>query len=279
MGVTPLSATVRPPLVDGLFSPGRREALAALIDRLLERSPSPKSACRAILTPHAGYDFVGDVMAAAYRSISLRRVRTAVLIGPAHRDGEDALYLPESESFGTPLGEMPVDRRSVAALCARDPLFRVNDVPHLEEHCLELQLPFLSRIFPGVSIVPILVGGARMGTATTLARSLQLTFSESADYTVFVVSANIASYMTGKNPEAERDLMESLLERGDWRGIMAAAEKRQVSACCAAGIAAVLSLAAPARVQVLDRARSGDAEDDGSRIVHYAGVSIDTLRE
>ncbi len=276
MGVTPLPATIRPPLVDGLFYPGRRETLAALIDDLIARSQAPRGSCGTIITPHAGYDFVGEVMAAAFRATSLRPVRTAVLIGPAHREGDDGLFLPESESFATPLGGIPVDRSAVAALCAADPLFRVSDVPHLEEHCLELQLPFLARLFPGLSIVPILVGGTRLATATTLARSLQLTFADTGDYTVFVVTANIASYMTGKDPDAEKDLMETLLGRADWRGIVAGAEKRQVSACCAAGIAAALAMAAPAQVEILARGRSNAEGNDESRVVHYAGVRIDT---
>jgi hypothetical protein len=277
MSVTPLKAAIRPPLVDGLFYPGRREALAAKVDDLLSRSSTPRAARFAIISPHAGYDYAGNVMAEAFASIALRPVRTAVLIGPVHRDAEDGIFLTESEAFATPLGDIPVDMRTVAALAARDPLFRRNDVPHLEEHCLELQLPFISRLFPGASIVPILVGNARMATVTALARALRLTFADSADYTAFIVSANTASYMTGKDPDAESAAMDSLLTRGDWRGIVSAAEKRQISACCVAGIAAVLSLAgAGCTVEILARTSSRSSETDDSRIVHYAGVSIDT---
>ncbi len=277
MSVTPLKAAIRPPLVDGLFYPARREALAAQIDDLLSRSSTPLAARLAIISPHAGYDFAGAVMAEAFASIALRPVRTAVLIGPVHRDPQDGIFLTESEAFATPLGDIPVDTRAVAALAACDPLFRRNDIPHLEEHCLELQLPFLSRLFPGVSIVPILVGNARVATVTALVRALQLTFAGSADYTAFIVSANMASYMTGKNADAENAVMDSLLLKGDWRGMIAAAEKRQISACCVAGIAAVLSLAGPGcRVEIRSHASSRSSEADDSRIVHYAGVSIDT---
>jgi hypothetical protein len=277
MSVTPLKAAIRPPLVDGLFYPGRREALAAKIDDLLSRTSTPRAARYAIISPHAGYDFAGSVMAEAFASIALRPVRTAVVIGPVHRDAEDGIFLTESEAFATPLGDISVDTRAVAALAACDPLFRRDDVPHLEEHCLELQLPFISRMFPGACIVPILVGNARMATVTALARALRLTFADSADYTSFIVSANTASYMTGKSPDAESSVMESLLTTGDWRGIIAAAERRQISACCAAGIAAVLSLAGTGcKVEIVARASSRSSETDDSRIVHYTGVSIDT---
>jgi AmmeMemoRadiSam system protein B len=131
MSVTPLKAAIRPPLVDGLFYPAKREALAAQIDDLLSRSEVPRAARFAVISPHAGYEYAGEVMAAAYRAIALRPVRTAVLIGPVHRDPEEGIFLPESTSFNTPLGQVPVDTEASASLMARDPLFRRNDIPHL----------------------------------------------------------------------------------------------------------------------------------------------------
>jgi hypothetical protein len=279
MGVTPLRAAIRPPLVDGLFYPARREALAARIDELLAGSATPRAARFAVISPHAGYEYAGAVMAAAYRAIADRRVRTAVLIGPVHRDPEDAIYLPESDAFSTPLSPVPVDTEAVSALAARDPLYRRNDIPHLEEHCLELQLPFLVRMFPGVSIVPLLVGAVGRPAVETLSRTLAATFGPRADSTVFIVTANMASYMTGHDTEKESATLEELLSRCDWKGVVSASENHRISACGATCIAGVLSLAgAGCRVQILARARSQEMDEDASRIVHYAAVSVESDR-
>ena len=276
MGVTPLRAAIRPPLVDGLFYPARREALAAQIDELLAGSATPRGARFAVISPHAGYEYAGAVMAAAYRAIADRRVRTAVLIGPVHRDPEDGIYLPESTAFSTPLGPVPVDTDAVSALAAADPLYRIDDIPHLEEHCLELQLPFLVRMFPGVSIVPLLVGAAGRPAVETLSRTLAATFGDRADSTVFVVTANMASYMTGHDTEKESAALEDLLSRCDWKGVVSASESRRISACGASCIAGVLSLAGDGcRVQILARARSQEKDEDTSRVVHYAAVSVE----
>ena len=276
MGVTPLKASIRPSIVDGLFYPARREALAALVDELLAHSAVPEGASFAVISPHAGYEYAGEVMAAAFRAIAQRPVRTAVLIGPVHRDSEKGIFLPESEKFSTPLGDLPVDLEAVAALCARDPLFRRDDIPHLEEHCIEVHLPFLARLFPGLSIVPILLGNAGAVSVSALTRSLASTFAERADDTVFVVSANMASYMTGKDIAAENTALEELLARGDGKGVLAAAEKRRISTCGAAGIAAIISLAGDGcSARVLARGSSLGRDDDPMRIVHYAAVSIE----
>jgi AmmeMemoRadiSam system protein B len=215
-------------------------------------------------------------MAAAFRAVALRPVRTAVLIGPVHRDPEEGIFLPESDAFSTPLGEIPVDTAAISTLCQCDPVFRRHDLPHLEEHCLEVQLPFLARMFPGLSIVPMLVGSSGVRTVAALSRGLQLTFGERAPYTVFIVSANMASYMTGKDTEAEAEVIEALMTGCDWKGVLEASQKRRISTCGAAGIAALLSLAGDGcRVQILARASSRGVDDDPARIVRYAAVSID----
>jgi len=272
MGVTPLQARARPPLVDGLFYPAEREALARKVDGLLARSPTPEGRCFAVISPHAGYEYAGEVMASAFRAVSRRSVRTAVIIGPVHRDPGEGFFLPESDIFSTPLGDIPVDTDAVAALAGCGPEFRRDDIPHLEEHCIEVQLPFLARVFPGASIVPILAGRAG---AAALARGLRLTFPGLPDSIVLVVSANAASYMTGRDADAENAALESLIEACDWRGIAGAAERKRISPCGAAGIAAVLSLAGDGcRTEFLARASSRGRDEDPSRVVHYAAIGI-----
>jgi AmmeMemoRadiSam system protein B len=276
MGVTPLKASIRPPIVDGLFYPAKREALGSLVDELMAHSVVPEGASFAVISPHAGYEYAGEVMAAAMRAIARRPVRTAVIIGPVHRDSGKGFFLPESERFATPLGDLAVDEEAVSALCASDPLFRRDDIPHLEEHCLEVHLPFLARLFPGLSLVPLLLGTATAAMVATLSRCLALTFAGKAEHTVFIASANMASYMTGRDIAAENAALEELLANCDGRGVLAAAEKRRISTCGAAAIAALISLAGEGcRARVLARGSSLGRDDDIMRIVHYAAVSID----
>jgi AmmeMemoRadiSam system protein B len=276
MGVTPLTERLRPPIVDGLFYPSKREALGTLVDQLMAASPTPRGASPAVISPHAGYEYAGPVMAAAYRAVALRPVRVAVVLGPVHRDAEDGVFLPESEAYSTPFGEIPVDGEAVAALCAADPVFHRDDIPHLEEHCIEVQLPFLARLFPGLAIVPILVGGGGAPVATAVAAALRSVFSTKLESTVFVMTANMASYMTGRDIEAEGAALEDLLTGCDWRGVIAAAKRKQISACGSTGIAALLSfLGSNCHARILARGSSRGEDADESRIVQYAAVSLE----
>ena len=275
MDVSSVRARARPPIVDGLFYPAEKGPLTAMVEDLLARSPTAPGAAFAIVSPHAGYAYAGKVMASAYRALGLRPVRTAILIGPVHRDPVEGLFLPESRVFSTPLGDVPVDREAVETLLASDPLFSANDVPHLEEHCLEVQLPFLVHLFPHAAIVPILMGSQGAAAVNALTNALRLTFSDSRGSIAVVATANMASYMTGRDVESENGALEELIAGRDWRGILSARDNGKISACGAGAIATALSLAGEdCRVELLNRASSRGRDEEPDRAVHYAAVGV-----
>jgi AmmeMemoRadiSam system protein B len=276
MGLTAAKGKIRPTIVDGIFYPAERGKLRALVKELLSRSPAPQAGCYGAVSPHAGYSYAGEVMASAFRSISLRKVKTAVLIGPVHRDPVRGIFLPESEQFATPLGPVDVDRDAVARLLEANPVFATSDVPHLEEHCLEVQLPFLAHLFPELSIVPLLIGEESLKTVEILSKALRLTFESARDYTVFIATANMASYMRGKGTQNESETLMRMVEERDWRGIASAGSDGGISSCGTAGIAALLSLGGiGTRVTRLAVSDSRAVDGDPHRAVHYASFAFD----
>ena len=54
------------------------------------------------------------------------------------------------EAFETPLGRIPLAVKQIRELL-RFPEVQLRDDAHLEEHCLEVQLPFLQELL-GISI-------------------------------------------------------------------------------------------------------------------------------
>ncbi len=273
MAVAPLRAKVRPPIVDGLFYPAKGEQLRTLVDQLFAASATPERSCFAAVSPHAGYEYAGATMASAFRSVSRRRARTVIIVGPVHRDPQGGFFLPESGLFSTPLGAISVDERAADIILGHDPAFQRNDIFHLEEHCLEVQLPFIARVFPEASVVPILTGSRGPAAAATLAGALAAATAESPESTVIIVTSNAASYMTGKDTTGEAALLEELVSAGDWRGLIQAEERRRISACGATALAAVLSLAG--RAEILAKGSSRDMEQGPVRTVHYAAISLD----
>jgi AmmeMemoRadiSam system protein B len=158
-----MSENARPAAVAGMFYPAQADALRTAVDNLLAGAPSDGPGPKAIIVPHAGYRYSGAVAAAAYAQLAARRaeIKQVILLGPAHRVPLQGLAASSAGSFATPLGEVSIAQPAQAAALAL-PQVQVWDAAHVEEHSLEVQLPFLQRLFSDVAIVPLVVGEATM---------------------------------------------------------------------------------------------------------------------
>jgi AmmeMemoRadiSam system protein B len=185
--------TLRAPAVAGLFYPGdaaglRRDVEAMLRQAVAARGNAPVP--KAIVAPHAGYVYSGPIAASAYARLwpTRDRLTRIVLIGPAHRVAFDGLAVSSAEAFLTPLGPVPVDREALAAL--RDlPQVVTLDAAHVEEHSLEVHLPFLQAMLDDFSVVPLVAGRA---SAAQVAAVLEALWG--GDETAVVISSDLSHY-------------------------------------------------------------------------------------
>lgn len=154
---------VRPAAVAGSFYPGDPAVLRAVVEDFLAEVPQAPGTDgpKAVIAPHAGYIYSGPVAAHAYARLRpvAGRVSRVVVIGPSHYAAFAGLAVPAAEAFETPLGRVPVDSAAIAAV-AELPQVSVTDGPHLREHALEVQLPFLQAMLGAFAVVPIAVGEA-----------------------------------------------------------------------------------------------------------------------
>ncbi len=169
--------TVRDPAVSGLFYPARAEELRAQISGLLDcwqpdtRISTGELEPKAFIVPHAGYVFSGRVAASAYRQIQhwwrckiargskaleLETLRV-VILGPAHHAYIRGAVATSYDGFRTPLGVAKIDQ-TLQRKILEFPHTSTNNEAHAQEHCLEVQLPFLQEIIPSLEIVPLVVG-------------------------------------------------------------------------------------------------------------------------
>ena len=151
---------VREAMVEGIFYPADRPELIATIQALLANSRILPGKSRLIVSPHGSFEFSGAIMADAYKAVSACQPQRILVIGPCFHKKTSSIYLPESGLFRTPLDESPVDQQFIDALLDTSTVIVQNDLPHLEEHSIEVQLPFIQYLFPQVPIVPILLGGS-----------------------------------------------------------------------------------------------------------------------
>ncbi|MBN2416161.1 AmmeMemoRadiSam system protein B [bacterium] len=174
----------------GFYSANASELKASLNQFYQNAKPAEVSATRiqAIWVPHAGHQFSGQIAANGWYSVRGRPYDAVMIIAPSHTTPLRTISVGDFEAYRTPLGTLPVERELTAAI-----LERVKDaafVPeaHEMEHAIEVQIPFIQTLLPGVPIVPILVGRLDLGECRDLANALcdickdkQVLFAASSD--------------------------------------------------------------------------------------------------
>lgn len=259
------SPGVRPAAVAGLFYPGSAEQLGATLDALLARVPARPVRPKALIVPHAGYQYSGPVAAQAYGSLgsAARSLRRVVLLGPSHREWFRGLALPAASAFATPLGVVPVDAQAANEL-RQLPGVVVSDVPHRTEHSLEVQLPFLQRLAPEAQIVPIVSGDASPAEVASVIEALW----GSSD-TLILVSSDLSHY----HPYA----VARGLDAATADAILAGKETLSGDDACGCVTVNGLSRAvrrSGLRGELLDLRNSGDTAGDRQRVVGYGAFGF-----
>jgi AmmeMemoRadiSam system protein B/AmmeMemoRadiSam system protein A len=188
-------ATVHASPFSGVWYPGEPAQLRNLLDDLFEKSsrrtgpyllPDPV----AFVVPHAGLAYSGTVAASVYRHLQALQPKRVIILGFCHRGSEREISLPDVEGFATPLGEVSVDRETVAQLAGQTP-FRLVPERRLCDHSVEIQLPLLQRAVPDARIAPLYVGhltGEQRGAAAAALAQL------ATPGTVFLASSDFTHY-------------------------------------------------------------------------------------
>ena len=196
----PASAKHRPPAVAGSFYSSDPDVLLRDLEFLFSRAlPSKKgNNVLAVIAPHAGYPFSGEVAASAYTQIDTKKTyKNIFIIGNSHRYSYEGAAIYASGNFITPLGEITVNRGLANKLIKQNKVFVQKDAAHMAEHSLEVQLPFLQYCMEkDFQIVPILMGTHSEVNCQKVAAALKPFLNED---NLFIISADFSHYPDYRN--------------------------------------------------------------------------------
>ncbi|MCS7252115.1 MAG: AmmeMemoRadiSam system protein B [Thermoflexus sp.] len=164
---------VREPAVAGAFYPADPEALREMVDRLLEEAPRYDPEPAALIVPHAGYIYSGHVAAWGFKQLTGRSYDAVVVLGTNHVEPffHEISVWPRG-AWRTPLGEARIDEELADVLLSVGPPLRAVPEVHLEEHSIEVEIPFLQRLFPDLRFVPVMIGEPSLENIEALAAAL-----------------------------------------------------------------------------------------------------------
>lgn len=203
----------RQPAVAGSFYPAQETLLRASLEEYFRIAAQPVSEhrVRALIVPHAGYVYSGPVAAAAFSRLDPEaEYRNVFLIGVSHTAMYRGAAVYTSGHFITPLGKVPVNEPLAAGLVQSCSEMYDHASPHLREHSLEVELPFLQyRLRHDFQIVPVLIGTRNPGDLCAIARCLEPYFTPG---NLFVISTDFSHYpSTGDAEKVDRSTAEALV--------------------------------------------------------------------
>lgn len=232
----------------------------------------------AIVAPHAGLKYSGPVAAFAYRAVQHGHFDAAVLIGPSHFIGFTGVSIWPRGAWQTPLGAVRVAEDLAREIAAVSGEVIEHPLAHGREHSLEMQLPFLVHLLPGVPIVPMVMGYQDRETAFALGNALASAIANrSAGRVLLVASSDLSHYEDAPTAQTMDAVVLRVVERLDPEGLMQALEREPRHACGGGPIVAVLHAAkrlGATRARVLKYGDSGDVSGDKSSVVGYMAAAI-----
>lgn len=185
--------TDRKPAVAGSFYSADRSSLQSTIEGYFNNTEiATPSTPLAVIVPHAGYVFSGQVAAASYKQIDRdKQFDRVFIIGSSHTTYFKGASIYTQGDFITPLGNVVVD--PLAADLVKEYDFINNDIkPHSREHSLEVQLPFLQYwLNKPFTIVPVVIGGDSRETCKKLADALKPYLNSK---NLFIISTDFSHY-------------------------------------------------------------------------------------
>lgn len=270
------NGTVKEPSVAGMFYPAEKNKLSELISHFLIKAEKTSQHGRliALISPHAGYTYSGQIAAYGYKEIKDKDIKNIILIGPSHHVGFTGASIYTKGSFKTPLGTVKINEKIAEALLNETADVRFYPEAYKKEHSLEVQLPFLQTVLKDFNIVPILIGSPTKKTFEHLMTELPEILDEK---TLLITSTDLShyhDYSTAK--EMDNKIIESIakLSTIETEHLLRAGKSEL---CGGYPVLITLEVAkrAGANLGVLyNYANSGDVTGDKDRVVGYASMGL-----
>ncbi len=275
---------LRRPAVAGSWYSANPAVLAREVDTYLSRVPTcplgPRQV-QAVVAPHAGLMYSGPVAAAAYGAARDGGYERLVLVGPSHYVAFEGVAAWPAGEFATPLGALPVASADVRALVDACPLIVVRTDAHAREHSLEMHLPFVARVFPGLPIVPLVMGAQTRDTIDALAAALCQVFR--GRHVLLAASSDLSHFFNADTADVLDSRTAQFVAAFDADGLLGDMERyplyeRGRFVMCGGGpVIAVMQAArrlGATDAAVLARTHSGQVSGDQDRVVGYLAAAF-----
>jgi AmmeMemoRadiSam system protein B len=266
---------IRQPVVSDRFYPGDPETLRRTLAGLIPDLPaSEKVTAKGVVVPHAGYVYSGAVAGETFARVKIPE--TVVILGPNHTGMGQPLALGISD-WSMPLGMVPIERELAVGILKNSEVIIDDDTAHLQEHSLEVQVPFLQYLQPDLSIVPIVVSHISLADCQRAARDLAHAIRGFGRPVLLVASTDMTHYEPRASASAKDQLALERILALDAQGLYETVLGNRISMCGVMPTTIVLLAAlelGAGQAELVRYTDSGEASGDTAQVLGYAGLVI-----
>jgi AmmeMemoRadiSam system protein B len=268
------AADRRAPAAAGTFYPEDADELQRDVAYRLARAARNPRRHLALMAPHAGYVYSGDVAAKAFADTDVPQ--RVIVLAPNHTGLGKRGAVWAKGAFVLPGYEIPVDEPLCAALLDARLVF--DKEAHRREHALEVELPFLRARRPDVRVTPIVLGGFDGDECVEIGQRVAAAVKKLGEEVLVVASSDMNHYLDDETTRAiDQRALEPLLKL-DALGLHDRVRDEEITMCGVLPATAMLAYAnarGATRAELIAYGTSADAYGDTRRCVGYASVVID----
>ncbi len=280
---------VRRPVVAGFFYPSDSAELSKSIEDSFKHRLGPGSIptvsdvrlkeSMGFVVPHAGYIYSGPIAAHTYYKLALEGApQTVIIVGTNHTGYGALVSVYPRGKWLTPLGEVEVDEELARGVVSESSYAEEDVYAHVDEHSVEVQLPFLQYFFGRkFRILPIVIMMHSLEVSRDLAKAIHSAVTKSGRDVVILASSDMTHYEP-HSIAVKKDLkaIEKIVSLNA-EGFYKTMSELDISICGPGGIMTLIEYAKKAggekaKAELLKYATSGDVTGDKSAVVGYASI-------
>jgi AmmeMemoRadiSam system protein B len=263
---------LREPAVAGTFYEKDAHALKKQVAHYLT-DKTEKLKARAIVVPHAGYIYSGKVAGEVYSSVEIPDI--VIIMGPNHTGAGVPVSIMNSGEWRTPLGDVKINEPLANEILKKSKAAQKDTKAHMNEHSIEVQLPFLQVIRKNFSFVPIIFGEYDLenlkDTAGAIAASIK------GREVLIIASTDLTHYEDAGSAKKKDGLVLHAIETLDADGLAKDVSENSISMCGWMPVYVAITaakLSGAKQGKIIRYMNSGDVSGDYGQVVGYGGAVI-----
>ena len=265
---------VRQPAVADRFYPGSPGSLERTVNNLIPSNVVDKQKAHAIICPHAGYVYSGEL---ACRTIASAIIpETVIILGPNHH-GRGAQVAVSTLDWEMPQGVVPIDRDIASRLVETSQIICEDETAHKNEHSLEVQIPFLQTFQVNLKIVPITIAQISYQKCEEIALAIVTVMNSLSKKPLILASTDMSHYESRKTATLKDTLALDKISQLDPEGLYQTVCDNNISMCGFIPVTITLLVAkqlGATSANLIDYTDSGAVSGDTDQVVGYAGFVI-----